>query len=60
MATMVTYMFPVVGVAIGVLLLGERLDLRLVVGTVLVVVGIIVVTLRYDAIVSRVPSGARE
>jgi drug/metabolite transporter (DMT)-like permease len=60
MTTMVTYMFPVVGVAIGVLLLGERFDLRLLAGTALVVAGIGVVTLRYDALVSRVPSRARE
>jgi drug/metabolite transporter (DMT)-like permease len=60
MASMVTYMFPVIGVGIGVLLLGERMDPRLAIGTALVVVGIIVVTLRYDASVSRVPSGARE
>ena len=60
MTTMVTYMFPVVGVALGVLLLGERLDLRLFGGTALVVAGIAIVTLRYDARVSRVPSGARE
>ncbi|MDQ3688588.1 MAG: DMT family transporter [Chloroflexota bacterium] len=59
-AAMVTFMFPVVGVALGVLLLGERMDVRLVLGTVLVLMGIIVVTLRYDPAVSRVPSGARE
>ena len=60
MAVMVTYMFPVVGVAIGVLLLGEQMDPRLAMGTALVVVGIIVVTIRYDSAVSRAPSGARE
>lgn len=60
MASMVTYMFPVIGVAIGVLLLGERMDLRLAFGTALVVLGIIIVTLRYDLRVSRVPSGVRE
>lgn len=60
MASMVTYLFPVVGVAIGVLLLGERMDPRLAIGTLLVVAGIIVVSLRYDAVVTRVPSGARE
>ena len=59
-AAMVTFMFPVVGVALGVLLLGERMDVRLILGTVLVLMGIIVVTLRYDAAASRVPSGARE
>lgn len=60
MASMVTYMFPVIGVGIGVLLLGERMDARLAVGTVLVVIGIIIVTLRYDRRVSRVPSGVRQ
>jgi hypothetical protein len=33
---------------------------RLAIGTVLVLVGIVVVSLRYDAVVSRVPSGVRE
>jgi drug/metabolite transporter (DMT)-like permease len=60
MASMVTYMFPAIGVAIGVMLLGERIDAWLVIGSALVVVGIIIVTLRYDLRVSRVPSGARE
>jgi drug/metabolite transporter (DMT)-like permease len=60
MASMVTYVFPVVGVAIGVLLLGEVMDLRLAVGTALVVVGIVIVSVRYDSVVSRVPSGVRE
>ncbi|MGI8999784.1 MAG: DMT family transporter, partial [Candidatus Limnocylindria bacterium] len=59
-ASMVTYIFPVVGVALGVLLLNELMDVRLLVGTALVLAGIIVVTLRYDAAVSRVFSGARE
>ncbi len=60
MASMVTYVFPVVGVGIGVLLLGELMDLRLAAGTLLVVVGIIVVSVRYDALVSRLPSGVRQ
>ena len=60
MASMVTYMFPVIGVAIGVLLLGEQMDVWLAMGTALVVVGIMVVTLRYDPRVSRAPSEARE
>jgi drug/metabolite transporter (DMT)-like permease len=59
-ASMVTYLFPVVGVALGVLVLGERMDARLLTGTALVLVGIVVVSLRYDATVNRVPSGARE
>ena len=60
MASMVTYLFPVVGVGLGVLLLGEPMDVRLALGTILVLIGIIVVSLRYDAAVSRVPSGVRE
>ena len=53
-ATMVTYLFPVVGVALGVIFLGEVLEWRLLVGTVLVVVGIVVVGLRYDQVVRMV------
>ncbi len=60
MASMVTYIFPVVGVAIGVLLLGELMDVRLAIGTALVLVGIMVVSLRYDSAVSRAPAEARE
>lgn len=48
MAAMVTYLFPVVGVGIGVLLLGELLDARLALGTLLVLIGIAVVGLRFD------------
>ena len=60
MASMVTYIFPVVGVAIGVLLLGELMDVRLAIGTALVLIGIMVVSLRYDSGVSRAPVEARE
>jgi drug/metabolite transporter (DMT)-like permease len=60
LASMVTYVFPVVAVAIGFAFLGESLDPRLILGTALVVVGIVVVGLRYDAGVSRAPSGAGE
>jgi drug/metabolite transporter (DMT)-like permease len=59
-SAMVTYLFPVVGVALGVVLLGERLDARLLTGTALVLVGIVVVSLRYDSGVNRLPNGARE
>jgi drug/metabolite transporter (DMT)-like permease len=41
--TLVTYMFPVIGVGLGVLFLGESLDARLVIGALLVVAGIGVV-----------------
>ena len=45
-ATLVTYMFPVIGIGLGVLFLGEPLDARLVVGALLVVGGIGVVNFR--------------
>jgi drug/metabolite transporter (DMT)-like permease len=57
-ASMVTYLFPVVGVTLGVVFLGELLDARLVIGTGLVVIGIVVVSLRYDQVV-RVVTGWR-
>jgi drug/metabolite transporter (DMT)-like permease len=60
MASMVTYIFPIVGVALGVSLLGELMDVRLAIGTALVLIGIMVVSLRYDPAVSRVPAEARE
>ena len=60
LTTMVTYIFPVVGIAIGVVLLGEQMDARLLIGTLLVIAGVVVVGLRYDAGVSRVPGGVRE
>lgn len=60
LSSMVTYMFPVVGVGLGVTLLGERFDATLVIGTALVIIGIAVVTLRYDAAMTRAPSGAGE
>jgi drug/metabolite transporter (DMT)-like permease len=41
--TLVTYMFPVIGVGLGVIFLGESLDVRLVIGALLVVAGIGVV-----------------
>jgi drug/metabolite transporter (DMT)-like permease len=58
-STMVTYLFPVVGVAIGVIVLDEVLDFRLALGTGLVVLGISIVGLRYDAVVSLATRVAR-
>jgi len=49
--TMVTYVFPVVGVVLGVVFLDELLEARLAIGTALVVIGIVVVGLRYDQVV---------
>ena len=58
-STMVTYMFPVVGVTLGVVVLGEVLDARLILGAALVVLGIAIVGLRYDAVVSLATRVAR-
>jgi len=58
-ATMVTYLFPVVGVSLGVIFLGEILDARLLIGTALVVVGIVVVSLRYDQVMRLVTGRGR-
>jgi drug/metabolite transporter (DMT)-like permease len=58
-STMTTYMFPVVGVTLGVVVLGESLDARLLLGTGLVVLGIAIVGLRYDSVVSLATRVAR-
>jgi drug/metabolite transporter (DMT)-like permease len=58
-ATMVTFVFPVVGVTLGVVFLDEVLDARLVLGAGLVVLGIAIVGLRYDAVVSLATRVAR-
>jgi drug/metabolite transporter (DMT)-like permease len=58
-STMVTFLFPVVGVTLGVVILGEILDARLLLGTGLVVLGIAIVGLRYDAVVSLATRVAR-
>ncbi len=42
-ASLVTYIFPVVGLVLGVIILGERIDWRLLQGTAMVVGGILVV-----------------
>ncbi len=42
-ASLVTYVFPVVGLILGLLFLGERLDWALALGSLLIVAGIIVV-----------------
>jgi drug/metabolite transporter (DMT)-like permease len=45
-STLVTYMFPVIGVALGVFFLEEQLDMRLIIGALMVVAGIGVVNWR--------------
>lgn len=42
-ASLVTYVFPVVGLILGIVFLGERVDWPLAVGSLLVVAGIVVV-----------------
>lgn len=51
-ATMVTYVFPVVGVILGVTFLGERADWHLVVGALFVALGIAVVNIKRRAAVA--------
>jgi drug/metabolite transporter (DMT)-like permease len=45
-ASLVTYTFPVIGLGLGILLLGETPDWRLLVGSALVISGIVVVNFR--------------
>ncbi len=45
-ASVVTYVLPVVGLALGIIFLGERLDVQLLLGSLLVVAGIAVVNLQ--------------
>jgi drug/metabolite transporter (DMT)-like permease len=45
-ASVVTYVFPVIGLLLGIVFLGEVADWRLLVGSLLVVAGIAVVNLR--------------
>lgn len=56
--SMVTYMFPVVGVALGVLLLNERLDISLIVGALLVLASLLIVNRRPVVIQQPQPAGA--
>ena len=51
-ATMVTYMFPVIGISLGVVFLGETLDLSLILGAVLVVGSLLIVN-RKPGVVSQ-------
>jgi drug/metabolite transporter (DMT)-like permease len=54
-ASLVAYVFPVIGLLLGILVLHEAADWRLLAGTVLVVIGIAVVNLRPGA-----PRGTRK
>jgi drug/metabolite transporter (DMT)-like permease len=52
--SLVTYIFPVIGLALGILFLNEPADWRLGVGSLLVVSGIVIVNLRSRAKAARV------
>ena len=43
--SMVTYVIPVIGLVLGAIFLGEQVDLRLVIGTLMIVGGIGIVNL---------------
>lgn len=45
-ASLVTYVFPVVGLLLGIVILGEPTDWRLLAGTALIVAGIVIVNAR--------------
>ncbi|HUR32918.1 MAG TPA: DMT family transporter [Vicinamibacterales bacterium] len=45
-ASLVTYVFPVVGLLLGIIVLGEPTDWRLLAGTAMVVAGIVIVNAR--------------
>ncbi len=57
-ASLVTYIFPVVGVFLGIIFLNEVPDWTMVIGSVLVVAGIVVVNLKIKAKSSTVTSVA--
>jgi drug/metabolite transporter (DMT)-like permease len=55
-ATMVTYMFPVVGITLGVAFLGEVLDVSLIVGALLVLASLYIVNRQNVPIAKPVPA----
>ncbi len=52
-ASLVTYVFPVIGLILGILFLGEKADWRLVAGSLLIVGGILVVNLKQFAWITQ-------
>jgi drug/metabolite transporter (DMT)-like permease len=50
---MVTYVIPVVGLVLGTIFLGELVDLRLVIGALLIVGGIAIVNLNIASFFKR-------
>ncbi|MCX6047905.1 MAG: EamA family transporter [Chloroflexi bacterium] len=51
--SMITYVIPVVGLLLGVLFLGEQVDGRLLIGTLLIVGGIALVNLKFAAVIGN-------
>lgn len=52
--SMVTYIIPVVGVALGALFLGEQVDLRLLIGAVLIIGSIAIVNLNLTVFIHTI------
>ncbi len=59
-ASLVTYVFPVIGLILGILFLGEQADWRLMVGSALIVGGILAVNLKLRARPAVIPSAAAD
>ena len=59
-ASLVTYIFPVVGLVLGIVFLHESSDWRLLAGSALIVGGILVVNLRTRAQRKEIAAGARD
>jgi drug/metabolite transporter (DMT)-like permease len=53
--SMVTYVIPAVGIALGALVLGEVVDLRLLLGAILIIGGIGIVNLKLGSLFGRRP-----
>ena len=51
--SMVTYIIPVVGLVLGAIFLGELLDVRLIIGAVMILGSIAIVNLNLDTILNR-------
>jgi len=59
-ASLVTYVFPVVGLILGIIFLNEEVDWRLLVGSGLIVASIVIVNLKLRAKVRQVVAAASE
>jgi drug/metabolite transporter (DMT)-like permease len=55
---MVTYMFPVVGITLGVAFLGEVLDVSLIVGALLVLASLYIVNRQSEPVAKPEPAKA--